>query len=189
MKEAPKKMIVAISGASSIQLGLRMIEEVSKRTNCYVILSKSSQIVWEKEQGRDLSKELEGLEVEIHEEIYSPLASGSFGADAMAIVPTSMNTLAKIAYGMSEDLICRCASVMLKEKNPLLLAPREMPFSSIALENMLKLSNLGVIIAPPILGYYAKIKSLEEMENFLVGKWLDVLGFSNTLYKRWGENR
>jgi len=96
-----------------------------------------------------------------------------------------MNTLAKIAYGISDNLLTRSAAVMLKEKRPLLLAPREMPFSPIALENMHKLSIIGVHIAPPILGYYAAIETLEDMENFLIGKWFDLLGIEHTLFKRW----
>jgi 4-hydroxy-3-polyprenylbenzoate decarboxylase len=74
---------------------------------------------------------------------------------------------------------------MLKEKRDIVLAPREMPFNSIALENMLKLSNLGVIIAPPVLGYYSSQQTLEEMEKFLIGKWFDLLKIDNNLYKRW----
>lgn len=183
-----KKTIVAISGASSIQLGLRMIQELSQRTQCYVILSKSAQIVWEKETKRNLFDDVARFRVKIYDEseIWAGIASGSFGAEIMAVIPTSMNTLAKIAYGISDELISRCASVILKERRTLLLSPREMPFSSIALENMLKLSKMGVIIAPAVLGYYSRVETLEEMENFLVGKWLDVLGFDNGLYLRWG---
>lgn len=184
-----KKVIIAISGASSIQLGLKMIQALAKQSQCYAILSKSAQIVWEKETKCNLFDEIGELGVTIYDEseIWAGIASGSFGAQVMAVIPTSMNTLAKIAHGIGDELISRCAGVMLKEKRTLLLAPREMPFSSIALENMLKLSKMGVIIAPPVLGYYAGVESLEEMENFLVGKWLDVLGFSHQLYLRWGE--
>ena len=103
----------------------------------------------------------------------------------MAIIPTSMNLLAKVAQGLCDDLISRCAAVMLKERRTLLLAPREMPFSPIALEQMSRLSNLGVIISPPNAGYYAKISDLESMEYFFIGKWLDSLKISNSLYKRW----
>ena len=103
----------------------------------------------------------------------------------MAIVPTSMNLLAKIANGLCDDLISRCASIMLKEKRTLLLAPREMPLSPIALEQMSRLSSFGVIVAPPIVGYYAKPSDLESMECFFVGKWLDALKIPNNLYKRW----
>jgi len=96
-----------------------------------------------------------------------------------------MNTLAKISCGISDNLITRSATVMIKEQRKLIVAPREMPFSAIALENMLKLSRLGVIIAPPILGYYANIKSLEDMEDFLIGKWFDLLGIEHNLFEKW----
>ena len=100
------------------------------------------------------------------------------------MIPCSQNTLAKISYGICDTLLTRTASVMIKENRKLLLAPREMPLSPIVLENMLKLSRLGVQIAPPIFGYYAG-KSLEEIERFLIGKWCDNLGIPYN-YKRWG---
>jgi 4-hydroxy-3-polyprenylbenzoate decarboxylase len=74
---------------------------------------------------------------------------------------------------------------MIKEQKKLILAPREMPFSAIALENMHKLASLGVIIAPPVVAYYSKQQTLQDMENFIVGKWFDLLGIENNLYKRW----
>ena len=103
----------------------------------------------------------------------------------MIIAPCSMNTLAKIACGISDNLVTRCASVMIKEHKKLILAPREMPFSAIALENMQKLATLGVIIAPPVMAYYSEQQTLDEMENFIIGKWFDMLGIENNLYKRW----
>lgn len=115
----------------------------------------------------------------------APIASGSFGVDAMIVAPCSSNTLAKINCGISDTLLTRSAFVCLKEQKKLILSPREMPLNSIMLENMLNLSKLGVIIAPPILGYYSKASNLEEMENFLFGKWLDLLNIKNSLYKRW----
>ena len=96
-----------------------------------------------------------------------------------------MNTLAKCSVGISDSLITRAFTVMLKENREIILAPREMPFNSIALENMLKLSKLGITIAPPILGYYSSQQTLEEMENFLIGKWFDLLKIDNNLYERW----
>jgi 4-hydroxy-3-polyprenylbenzoate decarboxylase len=98
-----------------------------------------------------------------------------------------MNTLAKIACGINDNLPTRVAAVALKEQKKLLLAPRELPFSAIALENMQKLASLGVIIAPPVMGYYSDASSLEEMERFIIGKWYDALGIENTLYKRWSQ--
>ena len=84
-----------------------------------------------------------------------------------------------------DSLITRAFSVMLKEKREIIVAPRELPLNTIMLENMLKLSNLGVVIAPPILGYYSNQQTLEDMENFIIGKWMDLLKIDNTLYKRW----
>ncbi|RDU52305.1 UbiX family flavin prenyltransferase [Helicobacter sp. MIT 01-3238] len=120
-------------------------------------------------------------------EIGAPVASGSFEAQAMAIIPTSMDCLAKIACGISDTLLTRAASVMIKERRTLLLAPREMPLNAIVCEQMQKLAALGVIIAPPIIAYYSYPKDLEEMENFIYGKWLDILGIPNELFTRWGE--
>lgn len=171
-----KKLIVGISGASGVELGIKFIQALPKEIEKYVIISEHAKVVFEKEKNIFLLDD---------ENIGAISASGSFKSDAMVIIPCSMNTLAKIAYGIADNLLTRSASVMIKEKRPLLLAPREMPFSPIALENMLKLSTFGIHIAPPILGYYSDIKTLEDMENFLIGKWFDLLGIEHTLFKRW----
>ena len=120
-------------------------------------------------------------------EIGAPIASGSFNAQAMAIIPTSMDALAKISCGISDTLLTRSASVIIKERKTLLLAPREMPLNAIVCEQMRNLALLGVIIAPPIIAYYSYPKNLEEMENFIYGKWLDILGIPNSLFTRWKE--
>jgi 4-hydroxy-3-polyprenylbenzoate decarboxylase len=171
-----KRLIIGISGASGVGLGLKVIEALPQEIEKYIIISDHAKVVLHKEENQFLLSD---------DDIGAITASGSFKTDGMLIVPCSMNTLAKIAYGIADNLLTRSASVMLKEKRPLLLAPREMPFSSIALENMLKLSTYGVHIAPPILGYYADIHSLDDMENFLIGKWFDLLGIEHTLFKRW----
>ena len=170
------KLIIAISGASGASLGEKFIKKLPSDIEKYVIYSQNATTVLDKEQN---------LSILENENIAAPTASGSFGCDAMIIIPCSMNSLAKIACGISDNLITRSASVILKEQKKLILAPREMPFSSIPLENMLKLSKLGVQIAPAILGYYAKIKTLEDMEDFLIGKWFDMLKIKHNLYKRW----
>lgn len=171
-----KKIVVATSGASGVNLGLKTLELLPNTIEKHFIMSKSSKIVLKKE-----------LDVTTHkdENIAASIASGSFGVDAMIIAPCSMNTLAKIACGISDNLVTRCASVVIKEQKKLILAPREMPFSAIALENMHKLASLGVIIAPPVMAYYSEQQTLEEMEDFIIGKWFDLLGIENTLYKRW----
>ncbi len=171
-----KRLIIGISGASGVELGLKFIKALPKEIEKYIIISDHAKVVFEKEDNIFLLAD---------ENIGAISASGSFKSDAMVIIPCSMNTLAKITYGIADNLLTRSASVIIKEKRPLLLAPREMPFSAIALENMLKLSTLGIHIAPPILGYYADIKTLEDMENFLIGRWFDLLGLEHTLFKRW----
>jgi flavin prenyltransferase len=115
----------------------------------------------------------------------SPVASGSNGADAMVICPTSMGTLSAIAYGASNNLIERAADVMLKEKKPLLLVPREMPLSTIHLENMLKLSKMGVSILPACPGFYHQPESLDDIVNFVVARILDQLKINHDLMQPW----
>ncbi|MDD3323936.1 MAG: UbiX family flavin prenyltransferase [Sulfurospirillaceae bacterium] len=171
-----KKIIIGISGASGVKLGLRFARALPADCEKYLIVSEHASLVFEKEE------KITQLD---NENIGACTASGSFMADAMVIIPCSMNTLAKVACGIADTLLTRSAMVMLKEKRPLLLAPREMPFDAIALENMLKLSRLGVWIAPPVLGYYGEIDNLDKMEDFLVGKWLDMIGVEHKLYQRW----
>ena len=170
------KLIVATSGASGVNLGIKALKLLPESIDKHFIMSKNSKTV--------LSKEM-NVTMHNNKDISASIASGSFGTDAMIIAPCSMNTLAKIACGISDNLVTRCASVMIKEQKKLVLAPREMPFSAIALENMQKLATLGVIIAPPVMAYYSEQQTLDEMENFIIGKWFDLLGIENNLYKRW----
>jgi len=171
-----RKIILAISGASGANLGLKALKLLPDSIDKHLIISENAKVVLEKEMGYTTYP---------NEDISASVASGSFGVDAMLIAPCSMNTLAKIACGISDNLITRSASVMIKEQKKLILAPREMPFSAIALENMQKLASLGVIIAPPVMAYYSEQTTLEDMENFIVGKWFDLLDIENNLYKRW----
>ena len=173
----PMKLVVAITGASGVGLGKKFVDHLPESIEVHVVVSDNALTV----------EQFENKNVTLHtsDNIAASVSSGSFGVDATAIIPCSMNTLAKIACGISDNLATRVAAVALKEQKKLLLAPREMPFSPIALENMHKLASLGVIIAPPVMGYYANTQSLEEMERFLIGKWYDVLGIPNELYTRW----
>ena len=171
------KIIIATSGASGVNLGLKTLKLLPNTIEKHFIMTKNSKIVLDKETNTTIHD---------NENIGASIASGSFGVDAMLITPCSMNTLAKIACGISDNLVTRCASVMIKEQKKLILAPREMPFSAIALENMQKLATLGVVIAPPVMAYYGEPQTLDEMEDFIIGKWFDLLGIQNNLYKRWG---
>ena len=168
------KILIAISGASGFRLGKKAYDLIPKEYEKHLIISENAKIVANKEEN-----------IYDIEDISAPPASGSFQIDKMLIIPTSMNTLSKIAVGISDNLITRSAAVMIKEKKTLLLAPREIPYSSIHLENMLKLSNLGVIIAPPNIAYYSDQQTLQDMENFIIGKWFDLVGIKHNLYKRW----
>jgi 4-hydroxy-3-polyprenylbenzoate decarboxylase len=172
-----KKIVIASSGASGVNLGLKALELLPKEIEKHFIISEHAQVV--------LDKEMSDVTLHQNENIGASVASGSFGVDAMLIAPCSMNTLAKIACGIADNLVTRTAAVMIKEQKKLILAPREMPFSAIALENMHKLASLGIIIAPPVMAYYSKQQSLDDMENFIIGKWFDLLGIENELYKRW----
>lgn len=180
------KLIVAITGASGVNLSLKFLEKLPSTIDTYVVFSKSAKLALKLENNQTI-KAITNDRFTVYKEnqIDAAIASGSFGADAMIILPCSMNTLAKCAVGIADNLITRAFSVMLKEKKQIIISPREMPYSSIALENMYKLSNLNVIIAPPILGYYSKQQTLEEMENFVIGKLFDLLKIENNLYKRW----
>jgi len=171
------KLIVAITGASGVELGIKFIEYLPKDIEVHLITSNNALTV----------NHFEKSNITLHDNnnIATSIASGSFQVDATAIIPCSMNSLAKIACGIADNLVTRVASVALKEQKKLLLAPRELPFSAIALENMEKLAKLNVIIAPPIMGYYSSSNTIEDMEKFIIGKWYDILGIDNNLYKRW----
>ena len=170
------RLLIAVTGASGARLAEAMLRHLPPSVTPYLILSDHARIAMEHEEaGR----------VFAFDDIAAPPASGSFPIDATAVIPCSMNTLAKIACGIADNLVTRAAAVAIKERRPLLLAPREMPFDAIALENMLKLSRLGVMIAPPVMGYYAEHETVEAMERFVVGKWFDLLGIRHDLYRRW----
>jgi len=171
------KIVVVITGASGVQLGKRFVELLPSSCEAHVVVSDNALTV-------DM---FENPNITLHDShnIATSVSSGSFRVDMTAIIPCSMNTLAKIACGISDNLPTRVAAVAIKEQKKLLIAPRELPFSAIALENMHKLATLGVIIAPPVIAYYAESDSLDAMERFIIGRWFDLLGIENMIYKRW----
>jgi flavin prenyltransferase len=196
------RIFMAITGASGSIYGIRLMEELVQRGfPLTVSASESGQLVCRDETGLDLSgdpldataqlcKHLGvklGVEVIAPDNLFVAAASGSAGPDAMVVCPCSMGTLARIAAGISGNLIERAADVMIKERRPLLLVPRETPLSGIHLENMLKLSRLGASIIPAMPGFYHQPHSIDDLVNFVVGKVLDQLDIANDLYKRWGD--
>ena len=119
----------------------------------------------------------------------APVASGSNPADAMVVCPCSMGTLAAIAHGLSDNLIERAADVMLKERRKLILVPREAPFSTLHLENMLTLSKMDAVVLPANPGFYHHPQKVEDIIDFIVARILDQLGVPHELMARWGSER
>ena len=122
------------------------------------------------------------------EDWMAPVASGSGAPSAMVVVPCSTGTLSAIATGACNNLIERAADVALKERRQLILVPREAPFSSIHLENMLKLSNMGAVILPAAPGFYHQPQTVDDLIDFVVARILNQLGIPQDMLPRWGEH-
>lgn len=182
------KLVVGITGASGVELGLKFLQLIPDDIEIFAVLSDSAKHTLALENNIPFPARA-NISYYQDSSLEACISSGSFQTDAMIILPCSMNTLAKCTVGISDTLITRVFSVMLKERRKVVVAPREMPYNTIQLENMTKLSSLGVSIAPPVLGYYSKQQTLEEMEQFMIGKWFDLLGIENNLYNRWGDKQ
>ena len=201
------KIIVGISGASSVHLGIRVANEILAAGHevCAIIsdgarVTFKSEKAWEylgnfripngnsgnsKIPNKNFIEEFLDEKIDIQSNMWDAAASGSSGYEAMIIAPCSSNTLAKVAAGICDNLLLRAAAVMLKEQRKLIIAPREMPFSPLSIKHMSELSGLGVMFAPPMIAHYSKPLSLNDAENFIIGKWLDCLNIKNNLFKRW----
>ena len=191
---------MAITGASGSIYGLRLVEELLK-SGCgiHLCLSEDAFAVMKAETGVDLAgktdsetgkkiqRHFSSKKVKFYQEnnLFAPISSGSFVTDGMFVLPCTVKTLSAIAHGYADNLIERSADVTLKEGRMLIIAPREMPFSPIHLENMLKLARLGVTIAPPVPAFYQKPDSIDDVVDFVVGKILDSAGISHDLFRRW----
>ena len=196
---------LAFTGASGMPYGLRLLEcLLAAGCRVYLLYSPAAQIVAKQEcdltlptHPRDAVRMLserygarEGqLAVFAREDWLAPVASGSNPADAMAVCPCSMGTLGAIAHGLADNLIERAADVMLKERRPLVLVPRETPLSAIHLDNMLKLAHAGAVILPPVPGFYTRPTSVADVVDFVVARVLDQLAVPHELVPRWGEDR
>ncbi|SBV99220.1 putative aromatic acid decarboxylase [uncultured delta proteobacterium] len=181
------RIIVGITGASGAVYGvelLRALASLGHEVHCTV-----SAYGWKvlRHECSLAEKDIRPLVAALYpaEDITAPIASGSFRADGMAIAPCSMKTLAAIANGFADNLLCRAADVVLKERANLVLAVRETPLSPIHLENMLKLSRIGVGIAPACPAFYHHPASIDALVAAYVGRLLDCLGVANDLAPRW----
>ncbi|KUM05685.1 UbiX family flavin prenyltransferase [Chromobacterium subtsugae] len=199
----PKTITVALTGASGLPYGLRLIKTLlAAGIRTWVLYSQAAQVVAKQEMQITLPSrpaEMKAwllqrhaadpalLDVYGREEWFAPAASGSNPPDAMVVCPCSMGTLAAIRHGMSDNLIERAADVCIKEQRKLVLVPRETPLSVIHLENMLELARMGVVILPPAPGFYTHPQSVDDMVDFVVARILDQLGVAHELTPRWGE--
>jgi 4-hydroxy-3-polyprenylbenzoate decarboxylase len=195
---------LALSGASGMAYGLRLLEcLIAADLDVNLLVSQAAHLVAKQELGVALPARASELErqltdgLDAHDgqlRVYgrddwnAPVASGSNPADAMVVCPCSMGTLAAIAHGMSDNLLERAADVTLKEQKKLILVPRETPFSTLHLENMLTLSRMNAVILPANPGFYHHPHSVEALVDFVVARILDQLGIQHALMARWGED-
>ncbi len=201
---------VALTGASGFPYGLRLIEcLLTMSCRVSVVYSNAAVSVAMQECGLELpilnnnndteiAKKVllmcfqngvnaDLLDVYAENDFFSPIASGSSCADAMIICPCSMGNLAKIAHGISDSLIARAADVIIKERKPLVLVPREMPFSTLHLQNMLELSKVGAVIMPPCPGFYLYPQNIGDMIDFVVCRILEQLNLSPKNVSSWSK--
>ncbi|TLD83750.1 UbiX family flavin prenyltransferase [Helicobacter trogontum] len=185
-------IVLGISGGSCIELALHFIKRFPKERMLYIVPTQNAALLCQAEKKQNLKNLINAIRTDniaFYDSMTSPLASGSFYFESCIILPTSSNTLSSIANGLQSNLLTRIGAVCLKEKRNLVLGVREMPLSAILLENMAKLANLGVYVAPPIAGYYGGIYDLESLHDFLIGRYFDMLNIPHDLFVRWGVNK
>ena len=202
MEVNKRRITVAITGASGSVYGLRLLQcLIQSGQQIYLLISDAGQLVIPLETELKLPDNIQGttdylsahygaadgqLQMFARDDWSAPVASGSNAPDTMVVAPCSTGTLSAIATGASNNLIERAADVMLKERRKLILLVRETPLSAIHLENMLKLSRLGVQIMPASPGFYHRPEQISELVDFIVARLLDQLGVKNALVSRWG---
>ena len=193
---------LAFTGASGLPYGMRLLECLLQAgKTVWLLYSQAAQVVARQESNWILPSDAkacqqilcehfqvnaEQLRVFGKDEWFAPPASGTNPADAMVICPASMGVVAAVAHGTSDHLIERAADVCLKERRPLIIVPREAPFSTLHLENLLKLSQWGAVILPPSPGFYHHPKSMEDLVDFVVARILDQLRIEHNLMQKWG---
>ena len=199
-----RHITLAITGASGVQYGLRLLEcllHADEQVN--LLISSAAQVVISTETEHKFGSRPEEITTyfsQLHhvksgqlqvfgkEQWMAPIASGSGASRAMVVCPCSSATLSSIAHGSSDNLVERAADVILKEQRKLILVTREMPVSAIHLENMLKLARLGVSILPASPGFYHQPKTIDDLVDFVVARIMDHLDIEHNLVPRWGES-
>lgn len=183
------RLIVGITGATGVVFGIRLLEALrTLEVETHLMMSEWAEktmrleTTYTPEEVRALASYYYDRDNQA-----AAISSGSFLTAGMVIAPCSMNSLAAIAHGLGSNLIHRAADVVLKERRKLVLVPRETPLNSIHLENMLRLSNLGAVILPPVPAFYNRPATLDDMVNHITARVLDQIGIPNDLTSRWGE--
>jgi flavin prenyltransferase len=192
-----QRLVVGVSGASGVILAYKTVIQLVKHGfHVDLVLSSYAAYTASLEMGKEFStakrfylqfpEEIRKyVTLHANQDVGAAIASGSFQVKGMVVIPCSMSTVAAIAFGLGDNCLRRAADVTLKEKRPLIIVPREAPFGIIHLENMLKLAKAGATIIPPLPAWYNKAQTMDDVENFIVGKVLDALKIENTIYPRW----
>jgi 4-hydroxy-3-polyprenylbenzoate decarboxylase len=186
-----KKLIVALSGASGVIYGIRMLQILrampdDQRPEVHLVMSQAAEITLAHETATKVAQ-VHALADVVHanKDIGATIASGSFRTMGMVIAPCSVKTLAEIASGVTSSLLSRAADVVLKERRRLVCMVRETPLHSGHLRNMLTLSDMGAVIAPPVPAFYAKPENLDDMIDHTVGRVLDLFDLEVGTVRRW----
>ena len=191
MTLSPRRIIVAISGASGAVYGVRLLQVLrdTSGVESHLVVSNAGWRNVQEEHGLQRA-DIEALADHVHDiaNIGASIASGSFQCSGMVVAPCSMRTLAAIAHGLSDNLITRAADVLLKERRRLVLMVRESPLSLIHLRNMVSASEAGAIICPPMPAFYLRPQSVDDIVDFSVARALDLLDVPHTLAARWNGN-
>lgn len=181
-----KRIVVGVTGASGAPYAARLmafLHDHRDAVETHVVFSKVARLVWREEVGTDPADL--GLPVYGHGDMTAPFASGSARFDAMAVVPCSAGCLARIAHGVSTDLVGRAADVMLKERRKLVLVLRESPYSLVHLRNMTAVTEAGAVVMPASPSFYSHPSSLDALLDTVTARVLDQLGVDNDLMTRW----
>ena len=182
-----RTILIGITGASGSIYGIRLLEFFKKSDiNLILIVSESAKKIIEYETNYTYDRiKLLAEKAYENDDLLAGPASGSYPVDAMIIIPCSMKTLSAICQGYGDTLISRAASCMLKENKLLILTPRETPVDLPFLKNMLNAKKAGAVVLPAMPGFYHQPNTIDELVDFIVGKILDQLKVTHSLYKKW----
>jgi 4-hydroxy-3-polyprenylbenzoate decarboxylase len=184
------RLVVGLSGASGVVYGLRALDACRELgVESHLVMSRSAALTLSQETGLSVADVQARADV-THKvtDVGAAIASGSFHTLGMIVAPCSVRTMSEIATGVTSSLLTRAADVVLKERRTLVLMVRETPLHLGHLRTLVRLAEMGAVIAPPLPAFYAKPASLEEMVDQSVGRALDLFGLSWTAVKRWGED-